>query len=112
MVYAKNKRGTVVDNPLEKVIETKVCDYAKSKGMLAYKFTSPNRAAVPDRMFITASGGKVWFAEFKRLGKKPTPQQTREIQRMRDRDIKVFVIDNIEDGKKLIDDISSKNANT
>lgn len=110
MVYAKNKRGTVVDNPLEKVIETKVCDYAKSKGMLAYKFTSPNRAAVPDRMFITE--GFVFFIEFKRLGKRPTPQQTREIDRLTNHGMAAFVIDNIEDGKKLIDDISSKNANT
>ena len=37
---------------LEKQIESKVCDYAKSKGVLAYKFTSPARAAVPDRLFI------------------------------------------------------------
>ena len=37
---------------LEKQIERKVCDYAKNKGLLAYKFTSPARAAVPDRLFI------------------------------------------------------------
>jgi len=100
-----------VDNPLEKIIETKVYDYAKAKGMLTYKFTSPNRAAVPDRLFITASGF-VFFIEFKRLGKKPTPAQTREIDRLIKQNTAVFVIDNIEDGKKMIDNIVSKNANT
>jgi hypothetical protein len=30
------------DNPLEKVIEKKVCDYAKSKGCIHYKFLSAN----------------------------------------------------------------------
>ena len=59
---------------LEKQIEAKVCDYAKSKGVLAYKFTSPARAAVPDRMFISPDG-RVWFCEFKREGQKPTAAQ-------------------------------------
>ena len=43
-------------NLLEKQIERSVCDYAKSIGFLVYKFTSPERAAVPDRMFITPKG--------------------------------------------------------
>ena len=48
---------------LEKQIEAKVCDYAKERGLLVYKFTSPNRMAVPDRMFIRPDG-KVFFIEF------------------------------------------------
>jgi hypothetical protein len=35
------------DDPLEKVIEKKVCDYAKSKGFVVYKFVSVNNAGVP-----------------------------------------------------------------
>ena len=45
---------------LEKQIEAKVCDYAKTKNVLVYKFTSPARAAVPDRLFIRADG-RMWF---------------------------------------------------
>ena len=93
-----------MNNPLEKVIETKVCDYAKSTGMLAYKFTSPNRASVPDRLFITSSGF-VFFIEFKRLGKRPTPQQTREIDRLINHGMAAFVIDNIEEGKSVVDEL-------
>jgi hypothetical protein len=87
---------------LEKQIEAKVCDYAKSKGLLAYKFTSPARAAVPDRMFITQDG-RVFFCEFKAAGKKPTDAQAREHHRLRQQKVNVFVIDNIDEGKVMID---------
>jgi hypothetical protein len=87
---------------LEKQIEAKVCEYAKSKGVLAYKFTSPARAAVPDRMFI-APDGRVWFCEFKREGQKPTAAQDREHTRLRQQKVNVFVIDNVTEGKNMID---------
>jgi len=87
---------------LEKQIEAKVCEYAKAKGLLAYKFTSPARAAVPDRMFITQDG-RVFFCEFKAAGKKPTEAQTREHQRLRQSKVNVFVIDSIPEGKVMID---------
>lgn len=86
---------------LEKQIEAKVCDYAKVKGMMVYKFTSPARAAVPDRMFIR--NGRVFFIEFKREGQKPTPAQEREHNRLRQQAINVFVVDNVEAGKECID---------
>ena len=87
---------------LEKDIEKKVCDYAKSKGTLTYKFTSPNRAAVPDRIFIVP-GGFVYFVEFKREGQKPTPAQAREHARLREQGCVVWVIDNVADGIKMVD---------
>lgn len=87
---------------LEKQIEAKVCDYAKTKGLLAYKFTSPARAAVPDRMFI-APDGRVFFCEFKAAGKKPTAAQDREHTRLRQHKVNVFVIDNVDEGKAMID---------
>ena len=89
---------------LEKQIEAKVCDYAKFKNVLAYKFTSPARAAVPDRMFI-APNGHVWFCEFKRAGQKPTTAQEREHLRLRNHKVNVFVIDNVPEGKLMIDEM-------
>ena len=86
---------------LEKQIEAKVCDYAKERGMAVYKFTSPNRMAVPDRMFIY--NGRVFFIEFKRGGQKPTDAQEREHDRLRQQKINVFVIDDVEKGKWVID---------
>lgn len=91
---------------LEKQIEEKVCAYAKDKGLLVYKFTSPNRASVPDRLFIRP-GGTVFFIEFKAEGKKPTPAQEREHQRLRSQGSIVSVIDNVEAGKSLIDSMVS-----
>lgn len=91
---------------LEKTIEKKVCDYAKSLGFLVYKFTSPNRASVPDRLLITP-GGTVFFIEFKREGGKCTPGQEREIARLASQNVDVFVIDNVAGGKWLIDQINA-----
>jgi hypothetical protein len=87
---------------LEKDIEAKVCEYAKTKNVLVYKFTSPNRMAVPDRMLIRPDG-HIWFVEFKREGAKPTPAQEREHHRLRQHKVSVFVIDNVEEGKLMID---------
>lgn len=87
---------------LEKDIEKKICDYARNRGLLAYKFTSPARAAVPDRLFILPNG-KMFFCEFKRGGQKPTEAQTREHDRLRKHKVLVFVIDNIDGGYSMID---------
>lgn len=86
---------------LEKQIESAVCDYAKAKGMMVYKFTSPARAAVPDRLFI--KNGRVFFIEFKRGGQKTTPAQEREHHRLRQQAINVFVVDNVDAGKECVD---------
>lgn len=90
---------------LEKKIEHAVCEYAKSKSILCYKFTSPAKLAVPDRLFIR-SDGYIWFCEFKSNGKLPTAAQYREHTRLRNNNVVVYVIDNIEAGKKMIDDMS------
>lgn len=89
-------------DPLEKDIEAAVCKYAKSLGMLCYKFTSPSRRSVPDRMFITKTG-VVFFIEFKRKGAKPTPAQEVEIAKIRQQGVKAYVADNVFDGKRFVD---------
>lgn len=98
---------------LEKDIEKKVCKYAKDNGFLVYKFTSPGQWAVPDRVFISPNKS-VFFIEFKAPGKKPTPAQMREITRIRDKGILVFVVDDVTDGKRIIDtrDTPAKNGHT
>lgn len=89
---------------LEKKIEEKVCTYAKDKGFLVYKFTSPQRRSVPDRLLIHPFG-KVIFIEFKRDGAKPTPSQALEHTRLRCHNIEVYIIDDIDQGKSLIDEL-------
>lgn len=87
---------------LEKKIEEAVCDYAKARGFLAYKFNSVNRAAVPDRLFILPSG-HMFFIEFKRAGQKPTVPQEREHARLRQQNVQVYVVDDIQQGKDIIE---------
>ena len=82
-------------------IERKVCLYAKEKGVTQYKFNSPARAAVPDRLFIHQ--GRVIFIEFKATGKKPTEPQKREHDRLRVNGMSVFVVDDVEYGREVID---------
>ena len=89
---------------LEKQIETKVCDYAKDRGLLVYKFTSPARSAVPDRLFVLPNG-KMFFCEFKRSGQKPTGPQEREHQRLRGHKVTVYVIDNVMSGLRMVDEM-------
>jgi len=85
----------------ESQIEKKVCQYAVSKGALQYKFSSPSRRSVPDRMFII--GGRVAFIEFKKPGGKLTKMQEREINKLADNGCLGAVIDSVETGKCFID---------
>lgn len=86
----------------EAKIEKAVCDYAKSKGCLVYKFSSPNHRGVPDRLFITPKGLTV-FMEFKAPGKTPTKLQLREIDRIRENKGFAVWTDDVEEGKVFID---------
>lgn len=87
----------------ESNIERAVVDHARSKyGALVYKFTSPSKRSVPDRMFIR-SDGTVFFIEFKAPGKKCTPDQLREHARLRHHSAEVHIIDDAAKGKALVD---------
>jgi hypothetical protein len=82
---------------LEKDIERKACEWAKSQGWLVYKFTSPNRRSVPDRLFIRE--GRVVFIEFKRPGGRLTEMQRREIRKLQLHGIKAEVAYSVEDAQ-------------
>ena len=83
----------------ESEIETKVSNYAKSKGWLSYKFTSPSNRGVPDRIYM--KNGICLFIEFKAPKKKPTKLQEKVISRIRAEDFLVYVIDSIDEGKNI-----------
>lgn len=81
---------------LEKVIEAHLVKRVEEAGGIAYKFTSPQRRSVPDRL-VLLPGGKMHFVETKATGGKPTPMQLREHERLRALGFEVKVIDNKED---------------
>lgn len=94
-------------NPLEKDIEAAVCKHARELGMLEYKFTSPARRHVPDRIFL-CKPNKVFWIEFKRRGEKATLAQAIEHTKMRELGMAVFVVDNKEDGKQLVERMAGR----
>ncbi len=99
MVMIPKRRDT---RPLEKEIEGKSCRYGKSIGWEMQKFTSPARRSVPDRMCLH-DFGTIIFIEFKRPGEKATAAQKKEHRKLRARGFEVYVIDNVEDAKRVLD---------
>jgi hypothetical protein len=87
---------------LEKHIEAAVCRYAESKGFVQYKFSSPAHLGVPDRIFF-GDLNCVFLIEFKRQGGKLTPAQEREAQRLKALAHRVYLVDDVEFGKEVID---------
>jgi len=79
----------------EKVIEKKLCQMAIKHGGYCYKFSSPNRRNVPDRICVFPKG-KAVFVECKGTGKKVTQGQQREIDRLQKLGFDVRVVDSLE----------------
>lgn len=85
----------------EKNIEKYLRDEVKKAGGRAYKFVSPGNAGVPDRL-VLFPGGRVFFVELKNKGKKSTPLQTGQQNRIRKLGFPVFVIDSKPGVEELI----------
>lgn len=71
---------------------------------IAYKFTSPGNAGVPDRL-VVVPGGKVYFVELKRPGGKTTALQEAQIKKLRSLGCDARVIDSLEGVREFIDEI-------
>ena len=85
----------------EKKVDKTLCGYARSLLVKAIKLTSANDRGQPDRMFLF--NGRALFIEMKGLGKKPTTLQLRYLEQLRELGFVAEWVDNVEDGKKLID---------
>lgn len=80
---------------LERTVEAYLVKKVKEAGGIAYKFTSPQRRSVPDRICLFP-GGRIVFVEVKAPGKKPTSLQAREHVRLDDYGHTVAVIESKE----------------
>ncbi|EBA1299365.1 VRR-NUC domain-containing protein [Salmonella enterica] len=78
----------VRENLIEKHLVTEV----KKAGGVAYKFVSPGRRSVPDRI-VLLPGGRLVFVECKAPGKPPRADQQREHERLRALGFAVVVLD-------------------
>lgn len=80
----------------ESQVEQRIIDRAKEHSGTAYKFTSPGRRAVPDRLIVCPcipGEMRPLFIEAKRPGEKATKAQEREHRKLRERGAFVFVAD-------------------
>lgn len=85
----------------ESRVERLLVECAQSLGYLHYKFTSPGKRGVPDRLFVRPGGGTL-FLEIKAAGKKPEAHQKREMQKLRDMGAAVGWCDNYFDGEHCL----------
>ncbi|WP_208456720.1 VRR-NUC domain-containing protein [Burkholderia gladioli] len=79
---------------LEKTVEAYLVERVRALGGTAYKFTSPARASVPDRIVILPPG-RIFFVELKRPGGKLTRGQEREHEHLRRLGADVRMLDSI-----------------
>jgi len=68
---------------LENTIEKGLIRECKKLKWLCYKFTSPGRRSVPDRL-VVKTDGQIFFVELKAPGKKETKNQLREQKKLKD----------------------------
>ncbi|HBY9793025.1 VRR-NUC domain [Klebsiella pneumoniae] len=76
----------------ESIIEKHLAAAVKAAGGVAYKFVSPGRRSVPDRI-VLLPGGRIVFVECKSPGKAPRADQLREHERLRALGFNVVVLD-------------------
>ena len=78
----------------------------KKLGGIAFKFTSPGNAGVPDRL-IVMPGNRIYFVELKRPRGEARPLQKMQINRLNALGCSVSVIDSKEGVDKFLNDIQS-----
>lgn len=88
----------------ESPIEKAAAEWAKQNGWVSYKFASPNKRSVPDRVFI--KNGVHVFIEFKKPGEKPSTSQLREQGIMKRHGAVVFNADNFSQVVTILETVS------
>jgi hypothetical protein len=92
----------------ESDIESKVIQYAESKGVLQVKLNLIGRSGWPDRMLLYK--GSVAFIEFKKAGEKPRELQKHIHEQLRRHGFNVYVVDQVSDGLLIVEGIAKGGA--
>lgn len=90
-------------NVIENVIETYLRKQCNLRHVLCYKFVSPAKSGVPDRLLIY--NGKVWFCETKRPGGRTRALQDVQIAKMRRHGATVYVADTKDKVDAMLDEL-------
>lgn len=88
----------------ERDIEKYLAKQVKKHGGIAYKFTSPGNAGVPDRLVLFPRGVMA-FVELKAPGGKTSAIQDRQILRIENLDYDVYIIDSYQGVDSFITEI-------
>ena len=84
----------------EREIERVLVETVAAAGGIAYKFTSPARRGVPDRL-IVLPGGCLFFAELKGDGGRLSKLQEVEITRLRQLGVRVEVVTGLDEARGI-----------
>ena len=85
----------------EREIERALVEAVAAAGGIAYKFTSPARRGVPDRL-IVLPGGRVRFVEVKAPGGRLSKLQEIEIARLRRLGMRVDIVSSIDQVRGIV----------
>lgn len=85
----------------ERQIEATLVATIRHAGGRAYKFSSPARRGVPDRLCVLP-GTRVLFVECKRPGQAPTTLQARELSYLRGLGFDCRVIDSMDGARGVL----------
>ena len=94
---------------LEKYIEQKLVKAVKETGGIAPKLTCPGFDGIPDRLVLLPKG-KIAFVEVKAPGKRLRPLQEKRKRQLEKLGFLVFCLDEIEEIKKLIKELTGGDA--
>ena len=94
---------------IESSMEREFTTYARERGCIHWKWTSPGRPGVPDRILIVPSSMRtvmrpaVRFVEWKKKGGRLSGSQKRRIDQLRDAGCIVEVFDDLAVAKAYLD---------
>lgn len=91
---------------LEKEVERALVNKTEKRGGVAWKFVSPGRSGVPDRIILLPSG-KMGFVELKAPGKEMRALQKKRKKQLEDLGFQVFTVDGIERIEGVLNDIQT-----
>ena len=92
-------------HPAERDIERALVERVERAGGIAYKFTSPSRRSVPDRIVLMPRRA-AQFVELKAPGARPTKAQYREHARITAAGGVVWVIDGLAGVDRFVESMS------
>ena len=95
----------VVCGVRERAVELALVRAASRAGGIAYKFSSPARRGVPDRI-VVLPGGILFFVECKASGGRLTRLQALEGRRLERLGFEFFVVDSVERAREIVDEKS------